>query len=637
MSPSSRSFDPVKDANPDLLKVMSPQQSMLGTQAVLAITPAAVAAASAAFEDAEPAEHAGGPGSMPLGGPVSVLIDGVPAEFVDSPPMVEAWAPDWQVKRVWYRAPVPVTGPSFPTTPAKREVLVELWVRPGVPWIPGAVVNCSTDGAAVTVEIGGGILPPTLLYPGAGFPLMLGAPGALASTLAIPCVAHDVYPGGIRGPDQAYTASPGSPRNCFNPKFLAALSPDRFASDPQGAWNDLAAFVRYVGFQVRRNYQRAPTSAASDAIVATSEKPGLAGFDLLAYHQDQGSKLIDLGMLTSTNAKAWPKLKDKWVPDQVRDALAQLGVRPDFGARTVPGAKWWPREQVAVIDPKTFAPGVRGVDAWKSTHLEVGELLGGWLRTRHPMAYDQARRVVLGHALFEWDVGLLAGGGMDFGDNTRRKGRSLESLGRMLGAAKVAGDDATYALCDWIAKLQCERILDLWDSNPAQPDPKPMTLDVDQVVPVTPAKVPWITMSGSTGSLDDRHLLEPGDCAYFVGVAAFGSGLIANKGAESAPVARTLRDRILAHLEADWWIPAGETRQGITAGDVPVWFLDLPATGILAHAKPWKPDEVGDGTFRWLNQGFELAGKIGSPFYVAMKAACAAKGKPIEPVGTWAF
>lgn len=630
-----------KDPPRPLARSFSPSGSAGagGANPAVALTPAAIASASEPFETPEPVrpQAAGFTVKHEIGEPIAssppwpvVLIDGAPAKLLEElPPATEKWAPGWSVKRARFAGLV-VSGDVSPSKATKvgstmiaagSEILLELWVHGSLALIPGAVYNARHDGKSIEVSISGILEPAVTLWPGAAVGLLLGAPAALVPGMAIPCVAHDVYPGGLRGPDQAYCASPGSPRNCFNPKFVAALAPERAQSDPAGYAADLQSFVRYVAFQFRRRYQRAAS------FTAAVDLPDVVGsFCLAAYHEDQTTKSISV-------LSAWSIGNQYGVPpsDAVEAALARVGLPSGKSTATPvksPGAKYWPKEQLAVIDPKTFAPGVRSVDAYKSTHLEVGELLGGWLRTGHPQAYDQARRVVLSHAFFEWDIGIFAGGGFDFGDSTRRKARHLESLGRMMGAARVAHDDDTFAICEWLAELACKRILDLWNDNPAQPDP--VSSEANAEVHDTP----WVTMSGSTGSLDDRHLLVPNDCAYFVGLAAFASALVANKatpGSNCHKLALELRDRVLKHLEEDWWVPGS----GAIAH---VFFLDLPADGDRSGANVYDAKSIGDGTFTWLYQGFELANQQGSPFYLAVCELIEKKTKkPIEHVGLWAF
>ncbi len=538
------------------------------------------------------------------------FIDGFPAHVEELPLATEPWAPDWFVKRVKLSADL---GPNTGDATA-RTVLLEFWARPSLPWIPGTAFNTRNDGVSLTLEIPG-ILLPTMIHPGAGIPLMLGADAAYTPTPIVPPVAHDVYLGGLRGPDQAYVASPGSPRNCFNPKFLAALSPETL-NTPQGLQN-LAAWVRYVGFQTRRRYQHAPGKASISTLSGS--------FDLCAFHSDQSVSWISQLNL--------PSIAQSKITPAIEKALERIGL-PRSISRTVPGAKYWPAESITIVDPKTGAsPHQQSIQAMASTHFEIGELLGGWFVTRHPMAYDQARRAVFTHAFWTWDVGILAGGGFDFGDNTRNKARAIEGIARMAIAAKIAGDVDTFIICEWLLEIFCERVLDLWDLNPAQ---FPPTKKADILHPgdLPAGATPWITPSGSTGSLDDRHLLVPNDCAYFIFLLAFASGLASNvtsPGTKAHAKAVKLRDRTLEFIEQKLWIPG-------TATTPPIWILDLPADGNLELANVYAASGVGAGTFEWIIYGFQAAGRIGSPCYLAACEAIVKKtGKPVAQLGAWAF
>lgn len=438
------------------------------------------------------------------------------------------------------------------------QVALQAWVDPnrGVALVD--LFNARNDGQPVTcrrTDIG----VEFTLHPGAGLGLVLG-PFPSFESLGKPPVAHDlVYNLKTYAPDLAYTGATGSPRNPFAPKFLETGMMTAQHAALFGAY--------YSAFQVRRRFQRVPTGARWFETVDGLPSCDDHGFDVRAFHEDQHQK--------------------------------------KSGGRLVPGAKFWPREKVPTWSP-SYGQQLTSIDTYAPTHgPELGELYALVRRFRDPRAYDQVRRAALSYAAWDWDCsqttyslfgdGIGGGGGFDFGNVSRVKGRGIAAMLRFHQCANIVGDIGDIDTSRTLISRYVDRTLELHESgssvllssNPPQPD----------------------------------HLLEPFDCSYFLAVAGWYAGLASIVTGDSA--ARRLCELVCDMLEEHFWNES--TGQ---------FFIDLPSVdGDPARGKAYAPKDLGTGTHRWLAYPFFAAGRTGSPFAQRVLELAAARNQSIlDPV-----
>jgi hypothetical protein len=424
-------------------------------------------------------------------------------------------------------------------------------------------INAQHDGVPVDLLVKGNGAQ-LRLWPGAGISI---GPISLISPKNVEADAFGEYPVArdALGPppnaellgDLCYTGATGSPRN----RFVSGIS--EWADGPNNNERMMAVVVaaNYSAFQVSRRMQRVPRHA--EWSIADRW-----GFDVCAFHED-----------------AYPK-----------------AVSAPTVPRVVPPAKWWPREKRSVWTGNQYGTQQVEVDTYRPTHgPELVELLECVVRYRDPRAYDQLRQAALGFAAWDWDcspsggspfgVGFGGGGGFDFGQNSRVKGRAILALVRFLQAARSIGaaDDEKVAFD--LLSMYVDRVGELWTSGllPSSSEPR------------------------------NDHLTVPFDCAYFVAVLAWGLGLAAEVGVSSASF---LANRACDALSTVFW----------DGGDR--WFVDVPSPSPdWTISKPWPASSLGTGTHRWLAYAFFAARRSWDKCCVRILEIAAAKGQPIaDPI-----
>lgn len=250
--------------------------------------------------------------------------------------------------------------------------------------------------------------------------------------------------------------------------------------------------------------------------------------------------------------------------------------------------KTWPKRTLNV------GGNERVLDAYSTNHVAAQELATIFLADRDPRAWRQLKALAV--AVLEWDwyvgergVPATSRSTLTLGNNSRMEGRALECCAWVYRAAVAKGDSHLARRVAAHAERLVRTISDSWTG--------------------------W---SPTAQWPDGRHLNEPWDASWMIGLIGWGAALC--DAFIGTPGARALAERVADFLERAFARAAEIGMPGCL-------FKDAPADGELRRATwfyDWRDpralgeDVVGMATSRWCAPVFQALGRTSSPLYLAL-------------------